>query len=102
MALTTDALAHRILKAIEASGWSQNSLAEAVGLDASALSKALSSKRNFKPLEVALIADKLGVPVQDLLATSEQEPESGVGRCAGAARQQPGRRRGAFPGGADT
>lgn len=74
MALTAHALANRILKAIEASGSTQHALAQAINLDPSALSKALSGKRNFKPVEVALISEALGVPVQVLLADPEQEP----------------------------
>jgi len=49
-------------------GLNQQSLAQAIGLDPTALSKALSGNRNFKSLEVALIAERLGVSVQSLLS----------------------------------
>ena len=75
MALTADTLAERILKVIEASGMTRREVAEAIGLDATALSKALSGKRNFKPLEIALISETLSVPVQELLADEEQGTE---------------------------
>jgi Zn-dependent peptidase ImmA (M78 family)/transcriptional regulator with XRE-family HTH domain len=86
MALTEDALANRILKAIEASGMTQHAVAQAIGLDPSTLSKALTGKRNFKSLEVALISETLGVPIQDLLADPDQEREA----VSIAARVQPG------------
>jgi Zn-dependent peptidase ImmA (M78 family)/transcriptional regulator with XRE-family HTH domain len=67
MALTAAVLARRIRAAIGAAGMQQRELAGIIGIDPSALSKALSGQRNFKPLEVALISDALGVPVQQLL-----------------------------------
>jgi Zn-dependent peptidase ImmA (M78 family)/transcriptional regulator with XRE-family HTH domain len=85
MALTSDVLASRILAAIEAAGLTQQALATAIKLEPSALSKALSGKRNFKPLEVALISETLGVSVQSLLADPEQES----GPVTIAARVQP-------------
>jgi transcriptional regulator with XRE-family HTH domain len=86
MALTADTLADRILKAIEASGLTHAALAEAIDLDPTALSKALSGKRNFKPLEVALISECVGVPVQDLLADGDPQASA---RAAVAGRVQP-------------
>lgn len=64
-------------------GLTQQSLATAIGLDPTALSKALAGNRNFKTLEVALIAEHLGVSVQSLLS-DEAPPASFV-----AARAQP-------------
>jgi Zn-dependent peptidase ImmA (M78 family)/lambda repressor-like predicted transcriptional regulator len=72
MPFTVDTLAERILTVVEKSGMTRRELAEAIGVDPTALSKALSGKRNFKPLEVALIAETLGVPVQYLLADDDE------------------------------
>jgi Zn-dependent peptidase ImmA (M78 family)/transcriptional regulator with XRE-family HTH domain len=72
MALTTDTLAERILTVVENSGMTRRELAEAIGIDPTALSKALSGKRNFKSLEIALIAETMGVPVQYLLADDDE------------------------------
>jgi Zn-dependent peptidase ImmA (M78 family) len=85
VALTADTLAERILKAIEASGMTRRELAEAIDMDPTALSKALSGKRNFKPLEIALISETLSVPVQQLLA----DDEHGTEPASVAARAQP-------------
>src|SRR5580658_5752040 len=71
MTFTVDTLAERILTVVEKSGMTRRELAEAIGVDPTALSKALSGKRNFKPLEVALIAETLCVPVQYLLADDD-------------------------------
>lgn len=82
MALTTETLTARIAAAMKAAGVSQRALAAAIGLDPPTLSKALSGKRGFKPLELALISETLGVPVQQLLADPELdvEPESVLAR----------------------
>lgn len=53
----------------------QAELANVLGLDPSALSRALSGQRNFKSLEIALIAQTLQISTQQLLAT-EREPIS--------------------------
>jgi Zn-dependent peptidase ImmA (M78 family)/predicted transcriptional regulator len=78
-------LAKRILDLIQASGMTQQDFAKAIGLDPTALSKALSGKRNFKPLEIALIADQAGVPAQHLLSDEVHDPEP----ATVAARTQP-------------
>jgi Zn-dependent peptidase ImmA (M78 family)/transcriptional regulator with XRE-family HTH domain len=85
MPLTMDMLANRIREAMQASGTSQRALAAAVGLDPPTLSKALSGKRGFKPLELALISEKLGIPVQELLADQAE----GAERESVLARVQP-------------
>jgi transcriptional regulator with XRE-family HTH domain len=87
MALTSDTLARRIQAAIAAAGMPQNELAARIGIDPSTLSKALSGRRNFKPLEVAIISEALGVPVQELLLNEEEE----IGAPAISARAQPDR-----------
>ncbi len=83
MALTVDTLLERILTVVDESGMTRRELADAIGIDPTALSKALSGKRNFKPLEVALIADHLGVAVQYLLADEDvvEEPASVAARA---------------------
>jgi transcriptional regulator with XRE-family HTH domain len=86
MAITEETLATRIVEAMKASEMSQRALAAAIGLDPSTLSKALSGKRGFKPLELALISETLGIPVQRLLADDAEAAE----RESVAARVQPG------------
>ncbi|MET8084130.1 XRE family transcriptional regulator [Micromonospora sp. NPDC005237] len=73
MPASRETLATRIRAGMQRAGLSQQKLAESVGLDPSALSRALTCQRNFKSLEVALIAEKLGVTVQSLLAEEEEQ-----------------------------
>ena len=87
MALSTEELAARVQKAIKASGMTQQNLAEIIGVDPTALSRALAGKRNFKPLELALIAEKLRIPVQRLLAADDDDD---LGEAGLAARAQTG------------
>ncbi len=47
---------------------SQRALGQAIGFDPPTMSKALSGKRGFRPLELALISETLGISVQQLLA----------------------------------
>ena len=47
---------------------SQRALGQAIGFDPPTMSKALSGKRGFRPLELALISETLGISVQLLLA----------------------------------
>lgn len=61
-------------------------LAEALEIGPSGLSRALKGERNFKSMEIALIAEVLGVPVEVLLA--EEDTKSHGMRLA--ARRQPG------------
>src|SRR5580692_1458338 len=68
MALTIEMLADRVRAAMEAAGMSQRALGQAIGFDPPTMSKALSGKRGFKPLELALISETLGISVQQLLA----------------------------------
>jgi Zn-dependent peptidase ImmA (M78 family) len=86
MAVTAEQLAHRILEAIRASGTSQRALAGTIGMDPSALSKALAGHRNFKPFEVALISEALRVSIHDLLMDPD-DPASQ--RTSVAARADP-------------
>lgn len=86
MALSVEILAQRVRESIAAANLTQQELAEAIGLSPSGLSRALAGKRNFKSLEIALIADHLGIPVEDLL-----EPEAtGASEAKIAARAQDG------------
>jgi Zn-dependent peptidase ImmA (M78 family)/transcriptional regulator with XRE-family HTH domain len=78
MALTTEMLADRVRAAMEASGMSQRALGQAIGFDPPTMSKALSGKRGFKPLELALISETLGVSVQQLLADDETTAREAV------------------------
>src|SRR5262245_24732002 len=83
MPATPEMLRSRIRSAMNDRGLSQQALARAIGLDATALSKALNGTRNFKSLEVALIAEHLGLSASDLLA------DTPVPAVAVAARVQP-------------
>jgi Zn-dependent peptidase ImmA (M78 family) len=61
-------------------------LADAIDMDPTALSKALSGKRHFRPLEIALIAEQLAVPVQHFYADDDADE---VEPASVAARAQP-------------
>jgi len=87
MALSSDMLAHRIKDAVRTAGMSQRQLAAAVGMDPTALSKALTGQRAFKSLEVALIAERLGLSTEALLADDDAEE---LKRSTLAARMQSG------------
>ncbi len=82
MAITRQWLAGRVRQAIADAGMTQQAIAHAVGLDVTALSKALNGKRDLKSVELALIAEHLGLTPTDLL--SEQSPSPRL-----AARVQP-------------
>ena len=66
-------LADRVREAMQASGMSQRALGQTIGMDPPTMSKALAGKRGFKPLELALISEALGISVQQLLADDETE-----------------------------
>lgn len=85
MTLSEDTLAMRVRQSLSNAGMSQSDLATAIGMDPTALSKALSGKRSFRPLELAEIADELNVRIEELLADPSHEPP----RVAMAARRQP-------------
>src|ERR1700734_2421776 len=80
MALTTEMLADRVRAAMEAAGMSQRALGQAIGFDPPTMSKALSGKRGFKPLELALISETLGISVQQLLADGTRSREAVLAR----------------------
>jgi Zn-dependent peptidase ImmA (M78 family)/lambda repressor-like predicted transcriptional regulator len=76
--LTNELLASRVLAAMKAAGMSQRALGAAIGLDPPTMSKALSGKRGFRPMELALISEAVGVPVQRLLADEQQAARESV------------------------
>jgi Zn-dependent peptidase ImmA (M78 family) len=76
VALTRELLARRIRDALSRSRLTQRDLAAAVGMDPTALSKALAGQRGFGSLEVAVIAEHLGVPTTLLLADDGSDPSS--------------------------
>ena len=80
MALTMEKLADRVRAAMEAAGMSQRALGQAIGFDPPTMSKALSGKRGFKPLELALISETLGISVQQLLADGTRSREAVLAR----------------------
>jgi Zn-dependent peptidase ImmA (M78 family)/transcriptional regulator with XRE-family HTH domain len=78
MGLSREMLARRIRDALRAAGMSQQQLAMAAHIDPTALSKALAGRRDFKSLEVALIAEHLGISTDALLADEGAAAPSGV------------------------
>lgn len=68
MTLSKETLARRIREALDNSGLRQQDLAEAIGMDEEALSKALQAKRNLSSLEAARIAQTLHIPTNILFA----------------------------------
>lgn len=84
MALSEDTLAARVRQSLDTAGMNQSDLAAAIGMDPTALSKALWAKRSFRPLELALIADELQVDLGALLA----DPDRRSHPVAMAARRQ--------------
>jgi transcriptional regulator with XRE-family HTH domain len=72
--LSRDVLARRIRDSIAEAGVTQQDVAKATGMDPTALSKALAGRREFKSLEVALIAEQLGLSTQWLLADDDEAP----------------------------
>ncbi|MFN8188055.1 MAG: XRE family transcriptional regulator [Gaiellales bacterium] len=76
-------LGSRIARARDAADLSQTDLAELIGLSQSAISRIESGQRGIDSLELAAIAEALGVSVLDLL-----EPRPLAQRLRVAARQQ--------------
>lgn len=87
MGLSRETLAARVRDAVTSSGRSQRDIADAVGMDHTAFNKALAGRRDFKSLEIALLAEELGVRTDDLLADDDVERRQPV---AIAARTQLG------------
>jgi Zn-dependent peptidase ImmA (M78 family)/transcriptional regulator with XRE-family HTH domain len=83
MTVTRETLAERVSRAMAEAGMSQAELAATIRISPSALSRALSGQRNFKSLEIGLIAKALRVSTQYLLA-DEEAPRASL-----AARAQP-------------
>lgn len=71
MSVTHETLAERVSRAMAEAGMTQAELAALIGISPSALSRALSGQRNFKSLEIGLIAQTLRVSTQYLLADEE-------------------------------
>ncbi len=74
MAATHEEVVRRIKQAMASAGLTQHMLAERIQVDATAMSKSFSGKRNFKTLEIARIAEELHVPVSSLLSDVEAAP----------------------------
>ncbi|AYD89077.1 XRE family transcriptional regulator [Actinomyces lilanjuaniae] len=63
----------RVREALRGSGLTQAALARSVGLSESALSKSLAGTRTFAALELAEVAERLGVSMH-WLVTGEEDP----------------------------
>jgi transcriptional regulator with XRE-family HTH domain len=86
MPITREELAERVRALLAAHGMEHKELARVLGIDPSGLSRALSGQREFKSVEIALIAEALGVHVGVLLDESPSaHPDIHM-----AARRQPG------------
>lgn len=81
MSLDRETLAARVRRAVAESGRTQREIAEAIGIDPTAFSKAVSGKRDFKSLEIALFAEELGIRTDELLA-AEDQPAAPIGIAA--------------------
>ncbi|MEX5636822.1 helix-turn-helix domain-containing protein [Parafrankia sp. FMc2] len=68
-----ETLAVRVREAIQRSGLTQRAVANAAGLDPTALSKVLAGRRRLSSLELALVAEVTGVPVDEILAADDRE-----------------------------
>ncbi|WP_067694446.1 helix-turn-helix domain-containing protein [Nocardia jejuensis] len=75
MSLSTETLARRVRDKVTASGRRDAEVAAAIDMDPTALSKALSGRRQFKPLELARLADELGASIDLLLADEDEALE---------------------------
>ena len=75
MTLTEAILGERVREAITVSGMTQQAVAEAAGMDATALSKALAGKRNFSTLEISRICETLNVSPLLLLDDGSPPPD---------------------------
>jgi Zn-dependent peptidase ImmA (M78 family)/transcriptional regulator with XRE-family HTH domain len=85
MAITREVIAERVRKLLSSHGMEQQELAAILGISPSGLSRALSAQREFKTVEIALIAHALGVPVGVLL---DESPSSHPDIRLAARRQQ--------------
>jgi len=86
MPITREVIAERVRSLLSSHGMEHQELARILGIDPSGLSRALSAQREFKSVEIALIADALGVPVGALLDENPSvHPDIRI-----AARQQVG------------
>ena len=86
MPVTREVIAGRVKSLLSAHGMEHQQLAAVLGIDPSGLSRALSGQREFKSLEIALIADVFSVPVGTLLEEHPREHQD----IRLAARRQPG------------
>jgi Zn-dependent peptidase ImmA (M78 family)/transcriptional regulator with XRE-family HTH domain len=75
MAPTHESIVEHVREAIRALSITQTDLASRVGMDATALSKSLNGGRHFKPVELASIAEVLGVSVAWLLSVGDDLPQ---------------------------
>ena len=75
MPLSEEDLAQRVRAAIEASGMTHEAVARAIGIDPSALSKALSGRRNLSSMEFARLCGTLDLSPLVLLDTGEPPPD---------------------------
>jgi len=69
--LTAEVLRERIRLAIESADGTQESAAKAMGIDPTALSKALAGKRNFSTLEIARFCEAYRIDPLALLGNGE-------------------------------
>lgn len=72
--LTWGRLAQNVQAAMKSAGLTQRALAQAMNVNPSAISLFLGGHRRINALEVALISDATGVPVDELLSPGYPAP----------------------------
>ncbi|MEU0794810.1 ImmA/IrrE family metallo-endopeptidase [Amycolatopsis sp. NPDC005961] len=86
MAATHGEIVARMRAGMAGLGLNQQDLAERIGMNPSSFSRALAGQRHFKSVEVALVAEALGLTVGELLDEVGESPQE----VMVAARTQPG------------
>jgi transcriptional regulator with XRE-family HTH domain len=75
VSLTAELLGERVRAALADAGVTQQALADRIGMDPTALSKAIGGKRNFSTLEISLICEALAISPLLLLDGGEAPPD---------------------------
>lgn len=72
--LSRETLARRVADAMRQAGVAQKDLAAAIEMDPTALNKALTGRRGFRAVELALLAEHLQMRTDTLLADEDADP----------------------------
>lgn len=82
VSLTAEILGERVRAAIQDAGITQQALATRIGMDPTAMSRALAGKRNFSTLEISRICETLGISPLLILASGEPPPDPAAENAA--------------------